>query len=350
MPPCKTLISESDKDTAKYEFSTNSSKKIRLRMLCLVLKFYGLDHALIALILACHRNTVGNYLRIYGASGLIGLKELHYVRGESELEAHWVDIDSAFEKQPPRTLKEAASNIFKLTGIKRGLSQVSAFLKKQGLTSRKTGFIPAKACLVQQADFLAKTIKPLLKKANKGKCAVLFLDSAHFVMAPFVTKVWSKNRIFIKASAGRYRLNVIGVIEAVSRKFIGLYNESYITATTVVELLERISVSYKSLPVHIILDNARYQHCQFVKDAAVRLGINLVFLPTYSPNLNLIERLWKFVKAEACAGKYFETKEDFKKAILDLLNSLDKKERKKELKSRLSHNFQLFNHAQNHPA
>ena len=88
MPPCKILISEADKDTASYEFSTNSSNKIRIRMLCLVLKFYGLDHALIALILACHRNTIGNYLRIYGASGLIGLKQLHYVSGESELEAH----------------------------------------------------------------------------------------------------------------------------------------------------------------------------------------------------------------------------------------------------------------------
>ena len=319
-------------------------------MLCLVLKFYGLDHALIALILACHRNTIGNYLRIYGASGLIGLKQLHYVSGESELEAHWLDIDTALQRQPPLTLKEAASKIFKMTGIKRGLSQVSTFLKKHGLKSRKTGFIPAKACLVQQATFLADVMKPLLKKAKRGKCAVLFLDSAHFVMAPFVSNVWSKNRIFIKASPGRYRLNVIGVVDAVSRKFLGLYNESYITATTVVELLEKISVSYGSLPVHIILDNARYQHCQFVKDAAERLKITLVFLPTYSPNLNLIERLWKFVKAEACAGKYFETKEDFKKAIVDFLNSLDTKVRKKELKSRLSHNFQLFSHAQNQAA
>jgi hypothetical protein len=57
--------------------------------------------------------------------------------------------------------------------------------------------------------------------------------------------------------------------------------------------------------------------------------------------------LWKFVKTEACAAKYFETKEDFKSAILDFLNNLDIKERKKELKTRLSHNFQLFTHAQN---
>jgi transposase len=350
MPPCKILISEADKNTASYEFANNSSRKIRLRMLCLVLKFYNLDHALIALILACHRNTVGNYLRIYGTSGLTGLKQLNYVSGESDLEDYWLDIDTALTTKPPRTLKEAAFMIFNITGIKRGLSQVATFLKKHEFKSRKTGFIPAKACLEQQATFLAKVIKPLLNKAKKGKCTVLFLDSAHFVMAPFVSNVWSKKRVFIKASPGRYRLNVIGAIDAISRKFIGIYNEDYITATTVVELIEKISVAYQTLPVHIFLDNARYQHCQFVKDAAERLGINLIFLPTYSPNLNLIERLWKFVKAEACATRYFETKEDFKKSILDFLNGLDTKKRKKELKTRLSHNFQLFRHAQNHAA
>jgi transposase len=350
MPPCNILISEADKNTASYEFANNHSRKIRLRMLCVVLKFYGLDHTLIALILICHRNTVGNYMRTYGNSGLAGLKQLNYVSGESKLEAHWLDIDPALEANPPRTLKEAASKIFKISGIKRGLSQVSSFLKKHGFRSRKTGFIPAKACPQKQATFLAEVIKPLLNRATKGKCHVLFLDSAHFVMAPFVTKVWSKKRIFIKASPGRYRLNVIGVIDAVTRKFLGIHNEDYITATTVVELLERISVAYGKLPVFIFLDNARYQHCSFVKDAAERLGINLIFLPTYSPNLNLIERLWKFVKAEACAGKYFETKEEFKNSILNFLNSLDTKERKKELITRLSHNFQLFTDAQNQTA
>jgi transposase len=46
----------------------------------------------------------------------------------------------------------------------------------------------------------------------------------------------------------------------------------------------------------MLLDNARYQHCQPVKDLALELGSTLLFLPAYSPNLNLIERRWKLIK------------------------------------------------------
>jgi transposase len=76
------------------------------------------------------------------------------------------------------------------------------------------------------------------------------------------------------------------------------------------------------------------------------MGIVLEFFPPYSPNLNLIERLWKFVKAEVLAANYFEDAKIFQEAIICFLNQLHKKKMKKELYSRLSLNFQLFDHAQ----
>lgn len=109
-----------------------------------------------------------------------------------------------------------------------------------------------------------------------------FLDGAHFVLAAFITIVWCFDRVFVKTAPGRFRLNVIGAIHATSHQLTALYNTTYITATTVVELLENIAQKYADRPIHIILDNARHQHCQFVKDAALRLNITLVFLPTYS--------------------------------------------------------------------
>jgi transposase len=111
--------------------------------------------------------------------------------------------------------------------------------------------------------------------------------------------------------------------------------------------LERIAKKYGDLPIHLILDNARYQHCQFVKEATLKLNITLVFLPPYSPNLNLIERLWKFVKAEVCAANYFQDAKTFQNAIVDFLNQLHRKNMKEQLKSRLTLNFQLFPNAQN---
>jgi transposase len=68
--------------------------------------------------------------------------------------------------------------------------------------------------------------------------------------------------------------------------------------------------------VTVILDNARYQRCALVQSVAQTLGIELLYLPTYSPNLNLIERFWKFVKKPCLYSKYYPDSESFQNAIM----------------------------------
>jgi len=71
------------------------------------------------------------------------------------------------------------------------------------------------------------------------------------------------------------------------------------------------------------LDNARYQHCNFVKDKAAELGVQLIFLPTYSPNLNLIERVWKFVKSQVLSAVYIETFDEYRSRISCFVESIE---------------------------
>lgn len=98
------------------------------------------------------------------------------------------------------------------------------------------------------------------------------------------------------------------------------------------------------MPIKIILDNAKYQHCKYVLDCAKELGIELIFLPTYSPNLNLIERLWKFVRKKALYSKYYSDFNKFKCGIYEILDNLDKY--KKEIDSLMSPKFQSFKNVQ----
>lgn len=347
MPPRIVHISEADADAAKYEFLNHPEPLVQKRMLCLRLKYRGYQNQAIADILEISRNSVGNYLDLYQQSGLEGLKTLNYRGPVSKLEKHRPRVESSFRLQPPRSVKEARERIKKLTGKKRSLTRVRAFMKRMGMNPLATGQMPAKADGEKQKQFHDQILQPLLQKAKAGQCHVLFLDSAHFVLAAFVAVVWCFERVFVKTAPGRFRLNVIGAIHATTHELTALYNDTYINADTVVKLLERIAKQYAGLPIHIILDNARYQHCEFVKEAALKLNITLVFLPPYSPNLNLIERLWKFVKAEVCAANYFQDAKTFQNAIVDFLNQLHRKKMKKQLKSRLTHNFQLFPHAQN---
>ena len=114
-------------------------------------------------------------------------------------------------------------------------------------------------------------------------------------------------------------------------------------AQTVADLLTKIAGQYGDKPIYLVLDNARYQHCALVLEAAQRLNITLEFLPPYSPNLNLIERLWKLVKAKVLAARYFPDAKSFQKAILDFLAQVHTQ---KEMKSLMTLNFQPYPHAQ----
>jgi transposase len=98
-------------------------------------------------------------------------------------------------------------------------------------------------------------------------------------------------------------------------------------------------------PLTVVLDTARYQRGQRVLEHAASLGIELLFLPPYSPNLNLIERLWKFVKKQCLYSKYYEKFEPFKQTISDCL-ALASTKHKNELKSLLTLNFQTLKKAQ----
>ena len=94
-------------------------------------------------------------------------------------------------------------------------------------------------------------------------------------------------------------------------------------------------------PITVVLDNARYQKCALVQGLAQSLGITLLYLPGYSPNLNLIERVWRFVKKQCLRAVYHATYEDFTGAIDQCLATLGTTH-KAAMDSLLTHNFQTF--------
>jgi transposase len=134
---------------------------------------------------------------------------------------------------------------------------------------------------------------------------VFFVDAAHFVLAAFMSMVWCLTRVWIRAPSGRQRFNVLGALDAVTKEVVTVVNSTYINSLSVCALLEKLATLRPMLPITVVLDNARYQRCALVKTCAEKLKIELLFLPTYSPNLNLIERLWKFVKKQCLYAKYY---------------------------------------------
>ena len=150
------------------------------------------------------------------------------------------------------------------------------------------------------------------------------MDASHFVLGcDFLGCIYCKFRRFVLTFSGRKRYNVLGAIDYATKKVLTVANDTYITATEVCDMLRKVSAAYPGRAVHIVLDNARYQKCEAVKSLAAELGITLQYIPPYSPNLNLIERLWKFVKGEL-RTKYYDDFSDFKNRIDSIIDSTSK--------------------------
>jgi transposase len=205
--------------------------------------------------------------------------------------------------------------------------------------------LPAKADPEKQAQYLKETLQPRLDEAKAGIRAVFFVDAAHFVLAPFLGFLWSVTRLFIRAPTGRQRFNVLGALNSITHELISVTNDTYITAQEVCELLHILAERTLGVPITIFLDNARYQKCALVMSTAEQLQIELCFLPTYSPNLNLIERLWRFVKKECLYSVYYSSFASFKNAIVNCLVQTNTKH-KSALATLLTLKFQMFDKTQ----
>jgi transposase len=133
-------------------------------------------------------------------------------------------------------------------------------------------------------------------------------------------------------------------LHAITHELLTVTNDSSINATSVCELLEKIAALGLSTPITLVMDNARYQRCQLVLEKAKQLGLELLFLPSYSPNLNLIERLWRFVRKECLYNTYYEHFDAFKQAISQCLAQTTGRHQA-ALKSLLTLEFQTFESA-----
>jgi transposase len=337
-----------DRRSLAHDRYHHPDPRVQRKVEVLWLKSHGLGHDEIATLADVSRRTVQRYLNEYREGGLPRLHLGLWHQPQSVLAEHRQSLEEYFSKHPARSTKQAQAIIEQQTGIRRGLSQVRHFLKDRlGLRWRQTGAIPVppkktvQEHAQDQAVFLEEKLEPRLNQARRGQRQVYFVDAAHFVLAPFLGCLWCAARLFVKASSGRKRHNVLGALDAVTQRMIRVTNPGYINAESVCALLRSVAEAAVGLPITLVLDNARYQKCLVVQALAESLGIELLYLPSYSPNLNLIERVWRFVRKESLNSTYYEDFGQFTAAIDECLEGLHTVH-KGEMKTLLTHKFQTF--------
>jgi transposase len=219
-------------------------------------------------------------------------------------------------------------------------SGINKLLKRLGFVYKKPVLTPCKANLEKQEEFITqyKELKENLIKEDQ----IYFMDGVHPQHNTIASYGWIKKGQTkqLKTNNGRKRTNINGALNLATKELLYVEDQR-INSQTMIALLVLILEKQKQGKIHIILNNARYYHSIIVKEfLKEHPRIVLKFMPPYSPNLNIIERLWKILKKKVVYNKFYLKFEDFRKQIIHFLDNEIWKE--KEFEKILSDKFQII--------
>jgi transposase len=241
------------------------------------------------------------------------------------------------EKLPERQSKELEVHLQKHTylytkdiiayaqitfGITYTVPGMNNWLHRHGFSYKKPAIIPGKANKELQEKWLAEYEK--LKAGLPSDETICFMDGVHPTHNVQPAYGWIKKgvRKEIPANTGRSRLNLSGIIDVITHNIV-IQEDLTLNAESTIRLFQKIEESYPyKRKIHVFCDNASYYRNKAVKQYLDSSRIILHFLPPYSPNLNPIERLWKWMKERVIYNTYYEHFEDFKKAVIGFFTVL----------------------------
>ena len=283
------------------------------------------------------------YVGLYKEDGLDGLLGDSY-------KGYWGRLDSFQISTLRNELKEnlytdaksVANWIQRTFGIVYTPQGVVDLLNRIGFTYKKTTEVPCEADAAKQEAF-AEELSILLNEKSPSS-VVYYADGVHPTHNSRSTYAWiEKGEILEQPTvSGRDRVNINGLLNAYDVTDVIAHDCESVNAQSTRELYEEALAKHPDAPcIYIISDNARYYHNKELAEWVEGTRIKQIFLPPYSPNLNLIERLWKFLRKKVINTGFFRTKEEFRRAIATFFANIGKYQ--EELGSLLTLNFRLVN-------
>lgn len=228
-------------------------------------------------------------------------------------------------------------------GVDYSVSGLTQLLHRLGFSYKLTTPVPCQADPERQAAFLAEQLRPLLAQAAAGQAVVYFADAAHPTHNTRSTRVWTRTGQSrpLPTVSGRERVNLNAAVNAHCPTQVHLHETTCVNAQSTKALYEKLLAAHpEGQPIYVICDNARYYRNRDLAEWLRDKPLIQVFLPPYSPNLNLIERLWKFLRQKIINPCFYRTKGAFRQAVLGFFDRLD--EFGHDLASLLALNFHLF--------
>jgi len=196
------------------------------------------------------------------------------------------------------------------------------WLHRHGFSYKKPALVPGKANKEDQEKWIQDYKK--LKESLSASETICFMDGVHPTHNTQVACGWIKKgaRKELASNSGRSRLNLSGAVDLITSKLL-IQEDKVLNAISTISFLKKIESAYPTMAkVYLFADNARYYKNKDVKEFLKTSKIEMRFLPPYSPNLNPIERIWKWMKERVMYNTYYENFDSFKDAVIGFLKCL----------------------------
>ena len=319
-------LSESKIKELQAQYKQERDRRMAERIHCIILYAQGKDLNELKRILFVGLKTLRKWIKTFMVQGLDGLRQWGYKGQESDLNAEqWAEVEAELERRPYRYAKEVVGLVkkkFDLTYSERGMQNL---LRHKGYRRIKTRLMPGpvdEAKQREQREFIERYFN---LKAELGPTDRIYhLDAVHPTHNVSRSYVWTKKgrRRQMRSNSGRKRYNILGAYCPLDQEYLDIRSTTNVNGETLQKLIDKIRARHpEAKRIILILDNARYNHAKIVRAHIDQTNVELIHLPAYSPNLNLIERLWRFFKDKVMTT-YHESFEKFVDEIDKVLDNL----------------------------
>lgn len=269
------------------------------------------------------RDTLGDYVSRYRQGGVKALLAVFYVIKSSKLrEDQLVEMESELERHIYLNTQQVCDYVLGAFDIRYSVSGMTRLLHSRGYVFKKPKARPGKPDINAQDDFVKRYLEFMSKKAENE--AVFFVDAVHAIHNSLVGYGWIKKggARELKTNSGRDRLNIHGAMNAETLETVTVMGEANVDSSSTIELFELLESMYPlAATIYVILDNAKYHYSLEVHNWVENSRIKMVFLPAYSPELNMIERLWRLFKTKVLRNNYYESFSEFERACTDFFRN-----------------------------
>jgi transposase len=307
--------------SAKSCKDINAAYKIH----AIILLGSGMTSSEVSDVLFVNIDTLGTYIKKYVKGGVNELCQTNYLGRQPLLDDKQqallvIELSSKIYL----TTKEVQDYIAAVFNVNYSISGVNTLLARLNFVYKKPKLMPSSPDVDAQELFLKFYEEYMENKKPEEK--VFFVDAVHPQHNSMPAYGWMPKgtETELKSNTGRSRLNIHGAMDAETYETIILYSEATVDGSSTIELMKSLENIYSFAPViYMILDNARYHYSKVVKEYEASSRVTLVYLPAYSPELNLIERLWKVFKKNVLYNKFYEKYDKFKKACISFFANQD---------------------------